>query len=95
MNSRRITLQKSIRYFFAALFWLPVAFFTLLLIRNTIPYFSFNQSFSFIEERAALFAKGSYWERLLFMFMAVYWFYTTVNGYIPCISYPFLLCGGG
>src|SRR5450631_3677793 len=143
-NSRRSTLQLSIRYFFAALFWIPVTFFSLLLVRNTLPYFSFSQDFSFIEERAVLFlkpvykvsfyihifagmfcitaaltqfssyllkkrksihiwmgkiyvvvvlvlgaptglymsffAKGSFWERMLFMFMAMYWFFTTTKG---------------
>lgn len=143
-NSRQLTLQSSIRYFFAALFWIPIVFFSLLLVKNTIPYFSFSQDFIFIEERALLFlkpvykasfyvhilagmfcvlaaltqfssyilkkrkgihiwmgkiyvvvvlvlgaptglymsffAKGSYWERLLFLFMAVYWFYSTMKG---------------
>jgi hypothetical protein len=143
-NNRQLTLQSSARYFIAALFWVPIAFFSLLLIKNTLPYFSFSRDFSFIEERAVLFlkpiykysfyihifagmfcigaaltqfssyilkkrraihvwsgriyvlvvlvlgaptglymsffAKGSYWERILFMFMAVYWFYTTVKG---------------
>ena len=145
-NSRQIVLQRSIRYFFAALFWIPVIFFSLLLVKNTLPYFSFAQNFSFIEERAVLFlkpvykfcfythifagmfciiaaltqfssyllkkrkpihiwmgkiyvtvvlvlgaptglymsffAKGSFWERVLFMFMAMYWFYTTAKGLI-------------
>src|SRR5687767_2003540 len=60
MNSRRLILQRSIRYFFASLFWIPVSFFSLLLIKNTIPYFSFDPGFSFIEERAALFGKSIY-----------------------------------
>ena len=144
LNSRQLTLQSSIRYFFAALFWIPVIFFSLLLVKNTLPYFSFSQNFIFIEERALLFlkpvykfsfythifagmfciiaaltqfstyilkkrkaihiwmgkiyvlvvliigaptglymsffAKGSFWERMLFMFMAVYWFFTTAKG---------------
>lgn len=143
-NSRQLTLQHSVRYFFAALFWIPVTFFSLLLVKNTLPYFSFSSHFSFIEERAILFlqpvyrwsfylhifagmfcitaaltqfssyllkkrkaihvwmgkiyvlvvlllgaptglymsffAKGSFWERILFMFMAVYWFYSTAKG---------------
>ncbi|MBL0054836.1 MAG: DUF2306 domain-containing protein [Chitinophagaceae bacterium] len=143
-NSRQITLQRSVRYFFAALFWIPVTFFSLLLVKNTIPYFSFSSDFSFIEERALLFlkpvykfsfylhifagmfciaaaltqfssyilkkrkvihiwmgkiyvlvvlllgaptgvymsfyAKGSFWERALFLFMAIYWFYSTMKG---------------
>jgi hypothetical protein len=145
INSRQLTTQKAVHYFFAALFWIPVSFFSILLIKNTIPYFSFSQDFSFIEERAILFAskvyktcfythifagmicistaliqfssyllkkrkaihiisgriyvlvvlllgaptglymsffaKGSFWERTLFMFMAVYWFYTTAKGF--------------
>ena len=144
LNSRQLTLQLSIRYFFASLFWIPVVFFSLLLVKNTLPYFSFSQQFSFIEERALLFlkpvykysfyihifagmfcivaaltqfssyilkkrktihvwmgktyvfvvlvlgaptglymsffAKGSFLERMLFMFMAIYWFYSTMKG---------------
>jgi hypothetical protein len=126
------------------LFWIPVAGLSLLLIYNTIPYFSFNRDFDFIRERSllfennfynacfyihimagalcigtaliqfsrylmkkskaihrisgkiyvavvlflgaptglymAFFAKGSFWERVLFMFMAIWWFITTLNG---------------
>lgn len=126
------------------LFWIPVTVFSLLLIYNTIPYFSFSRDFAFIEERSLLFnsslyhssfyihiaagalciataliqfsryilkksraihrisgkiyvfvvlflgaptglymsffAKGSFWERCLFMFMAGWWFVTTLNG---------------
>jgi hypothetical protein len=144
LNSRQLTLQSSIRYFFAALFWVPVIFFSLLLVKNTLPYFSFSQNFIFIEERALLFlkpvykfsfythifagmfciiaaltqfstyilkkrkaihiwmgkiyvlvvliigaptglymsffAKGSFWERMLFLFMAIYWFFGTAKG---------------
>ena len=143
-NSRQLTLQSSVRYFFAALLWIPIIFFSLLLVKNTLPYFSFSTSFSFIEERALLFlkpvykasfyihifagmfcitaaltqfssyilkkrkaihiwmgkiyvlvvlvlgaptglymsffAKGSFWERGLFLFMAIYWFYSTTKG---------------
>jgi hypothetical protein len=144
VNSRQLTLRRSINYFIAAIFWIPAIFFSLLLVKNTLPYFSFSRDFVFIEERAVLFAqtiykssfylhiaagmfcivtaliqfssyilrkrkaihiwsgrvyvyvvlligaptglymsffaKGSYWERALFMFMAVYWFFTTVKG---------------
>ena len=126
------------------LFWVPVAAFSLLLVYNTLPYFSFSKEFSFIEERRFLFksdlynsffyihifagavcistaliqfsryilkktkaihrwsgrlyvfvvlflgaptglymsffAKGSFWERALFMFMAIFWFFTTFRG---------------
>lgn len=144
LNSRQITFRKSLRYFTQSLFWIPIVFFSLLLVKNTLPYFSFSNQFGFIEERAILFlkpiykycfyihifagmfcivaaltqfssyilkqrraihiwmgktyvfvvlvlgaptglymsffAKGSVWERLLFMFMAVYWFYSTAKG---------------
>src|SRR5688572_22756465 len=143
-NSRMLTLQQAVRFFFSILFWLPVITFSLLLVYNTLPYFSFNKGFSFIEERALLFqnsiyntsfyihilagmlcivaaliqfsrvilkkakaihrwsgrvyvfvvlflgaptglymsffAKGSFWERALFMFMAIFWFLTTLRG---------------
>jgi len=129
---------------FQMLFWVPVAGFSLLLIYNTVPYFSFSKDFSFIEERSFLFksnlynvffyihiaagaicigtaliqfsryilkktkiihrisgkiyvfvvlflgaptglymsffAKGSIWERTLFLFMACWWFITTLYG---------------
>lgn len=143
-NSRMLTLQQSVQFFFKLLFWLPLVVFSLLLVYNTIPYFSFDKEFSFIQERSLLFrnkvynacfyihifagmfcisaalvqfskmilkkaraihrwsgrvyvfvvlffgaptglymsffAKGSFWERALFMFMAIFWFYTTLNG---------------
>ena len=143
-NSRVLTLQKSAQVFFRMLFWLPVTVFSLLLVYNTLPYFSFNKNFPFIQERAFLFqskfytvafyihifagalcittalvqfsryilkktkaihrwsgkiyvfvvlflgaptglymsffAKGSFWERSLFMFMAIFWFITTFHG---------------
>jgi hypothetical protein len=143
-NTRMITLQQSARVLFQMLFWVPVAGFSLLLIYNTLPYFSFSKDFDFIQERSflfksnlyntcfyihiaagalcigtaliqfsryilkkskaihrisgkiyvavvlllgaptglymAFFAKGSFWERCLFMFMATWWFITTLNG---------------
>lgn len=143
-NSRMLTLQQSVQFFFKLIFWLPVVVFSLLLVYNTIPYFSFGKEFSFIKERSLLFqndlynacfyihifagmlcisaalvqfsrvilkkaraihrwsgriyvfvvlflgaptglymsffAKGSFWERALFMFMAIFWFFTTLKG---------------
>jgi hypothetical protein len=32
------------------------------------------------------FAKGSYWERILFAFMAIYWFYTTMKGFTTILK---------
>jgi Predicted membrane protein (DUF2306) len=144
LNTRILTFQKSAKVIFQMLFWIPVAGFSLLLIYNTLPYFSFGSDFSFIEERSFLFknsfyytcfyihiaagaicigtaliqfsryilkkskaihrfsgkiyvfvvlflgaptglfmsffAKGSFWERALFMFMAGWWFITTLYG---------------
>jgi hypothetical protein len=60
MNSRLITVQRTKAFALFIFFWLPIIFFSLLLIYNTIPYFSFNQQFSFIEERAVLFLRPLY-----------------------------------
>ena len=143
-NTRILTLQKSAKVLFQMLFWVPVIGFSLLLIYNTLPYFSFSKEFDFIEERSFLFqssfyntcfyihiaagalcigtaliqfsryilkkskaihrfsgkiyvfvvlflgaptglymsffAKGSFWERALFLFMAGWWFITTLYG---------------
>jgi hypothetical protein len=61
LNSRQLTLEQAARFFVRLIFWLPVVFFSLLLVRNTIPYYSFNSAFIFIEERALLFAKPVYY----------------------------------
>ena len=145
MNSRALTVRQSVKYFYNFIFWTPVFFLSLLLVYNTIPYFSFNPDFIFLEERAVLyedavwracfyvhifagmfcittallqfssyllrkrraihvwagktyvlvvlilgaptglymsfFAKGGFWERALFVFMAVSWFFFTLKGY--------------
>lgn len=121
-------------------------FLSLLLIYNTLPYFTFDKHMSFLEERSVLynkpvwrisfyvhiaagsvciitallqfsswilgkrkrihiisgkiyvfvvllvgapsgfymtfFAKGGYWERACFMFMAIFWFYSTYKGFV-------------
>jgi hypothetical protein len=59
-NSRVLTFQQSVRFFSAMLFWVPVAVFSLLLIYNTLPYFSFSKDFSFIQERTMLFQSSVY-----------------------------------
>jgi hypothetical protein len=59
-NSRVATLQKSAGVFLQMLFWLPVTVFSLLLVYNTLPYFSFSKDFSFIQERAFLFQSKFY-----------------------------------
>jgi hypothetical protein len=60
MNSRLLTLKKAKQFGILVFFWLPVVFFSLLLINNTIPYFSFSNRFSFIQERAVLFLQPIY-----------------------------------
>ena len=139
-----LTMKQSVRFFGWMLFWIPAASFSLLLIYNTLPYFSFNNDFSFIRERSILFenkiyntafyihiaagafciatslvqfsswilkkrkavhvwsgriyvfvvlflgaptglymlffAKGTVYERGLFLFMAIFWFFTTFKG---------------
>jgi hypothetical protein len=143
-NTRVLSHQKSVKVFYQMLFWVPVAALSLLLIYNTLAYFSFSKDFRFIEERSFLFessfyntcfyihiaagtlcigtaliqfsryilkkskpihrfsgkiyvfvvlflgaptglfmsffAKGSFWEKALFMFMAGWWFITTLYG---------------
>ncbi|HEX7846995.1 MAG TPA: DUF2306 domain-containing protein [Chitinophagaceae bacterium] len=59
-NSRMLTLEQSARVFFQMLFWIPVTGFSLLLIYNTLPYFSFSKEFDFIEERSVLFQNNLY-----------------------------------
>ena len=145
-NTRLLTLRQSVRVLGQLLFWIPVTVFSLLLIYNTLPYFSFSRDFDFISERSLLFqrrlynagfyihiaagalcigtaliqfsryllkkttvlhhtsgklyvfvvlflgaptglymsffAKGSIWERTLFLFMAGWWFCTTLYGWI-------------
>lgn len=149
-NSRMATLQQSVRMFSLMLFWVPVAAFSLLLIYNTLPYFSFSKEFLFIRERSLLFqsgvynasfythigagafciaasllqfssyilkkrkqihiwsgrvyvfvvlflgaptglymsffAKGSFYERALFMFIALFWAFTTYKGLTTILS---------
>lgn len=76
LNSRQLTLEKATRFFFRLIFWVPIVFFSLLLVRNTIPYYSFDSSFIFIEERVLLFAKPVY-----------YWnFYLHIGAGIFCIT---------
>jgi len=57
MHSRGITSKKAIVTGGLILFWAPVIFLSLLLIYNTIPYFTFNRNLSFLEERSVLYDK--------------------------------------
>ena len=60
MNSRQIQLQRVKQVSGIILFWFPISFFSLLIIYNTIPYFSFKQDFGFITERTVLFLQPVY-----------------------------------
>jgi len=48
------------KIFTSMLFWIPVFVFSMLLVINTVPYFSFDRNFSFIEERSILFQNSFY-----------------------------------
>jgi hypothetical protein len=143
-NTRALTLTQALKFTGQLLFWIPITFFSLLLVYNTIPYFSFDENMSFIQERIklfvnplwkysfyihiaagvfcittaltqfsswilrkrkaihvyagrmyvfvvlvlgaptgfymAFFAKGGYWEKACFLFMAIFWFLATYKG---------------
>lgn len=143
-NTRLLTLRQALWFSAELLFWVPVTLLSLLLVYNTLPYFSFNPQFEFIQERIklfvnpvwkvsfyihiaagvfcittaltqfssyilrkrkaihvyagkmyvfvvlvlgaptgfymAFFAKGGYWEKACFLFMAIFWFMTTYKG---------------
>lgn len=143
-NTRLLTLRQALWFSAELLFWVPVTLLSLLLVYNTLPYFSFNPQFEFIQERIklfvnpvwkvsfyihiaagvfcittaltqfssyilrkrkaihvyagkmyvfvvlvlgaptgfymAFFAKGGYWEKACFLFMAIFWFLTTYKG---------------
>jgi hypothetical protein len=149
MNSRLLSARSAMRLATLVIFWLPVAFLSILLVVNTIPYFSFSPKFSFLEAREVLynkliwkvsfylhiaagsfciisallqfsswilrkrkrihviagkiyvfvvlligapsgfymtfFAEGGVPERLLFMFMAIFWFWSTLKGFTSAV----------
>ena len=57
MFSRKLTAKKAILTGGLILFWAPVIFLSLLLIYNTLPYFTFDRHISFLEERTVLYDK--------------------------------------
>jgi hypothetical protein len=58
LNTRQATTRKAIFFGLSMLFWIPTIFFSLLLVYNTLPYFTFDPHMSFLEERAVLYAKA-------------------------------------
>ncbi len=57
MNSRILSAKNASTFGVVVLFWIPIAFLSLLLVFNTIPYFSFNPHLPFLEERTVLYNK--------------------------------------
>ncbi|CAN5734715.1 hypothetical protein BH11BAC7_BH11BAC7_25400 [soil metagenome] len=57
MNSRILSAKNAITFGVFVLFWIPVTLLSLLLVFNTIPYFSFNADMPFLETREVLYAK--------------------------------------
>ena len=72
-NTRQLTLLKTIAFGGKILFWVPITFFSLLLIRNTIPYFSLSKDFDFIQERIVLFLSPVYsWSFYIHIFAGMF-----------------------
>jgi hypothetical protein len=57
MTGRSTTLQLTLKQALAAIFWIPTILLSLLLVWNTIPYFSFDLNMPFLAERAVLVEK--------------------------------------
>lgn len=53
-------MQSLKKYLLLISFWMPICFFSLLIVYNTLPYFTFKQDFIFITERTILFLKPLY-----------------------------------
>ncbi len=57
MNARPTSLKLTLKAALALIFWVPTILLSLLLVWNTIPYFSFDQNMPFLAERAVLVEK--------------------------------------
>ena len=52
----QVVVQKIVdSVFVKVFFWIPVIFFSCLLVYNTLPYFTFSREYGFIQERILLF----------------------------------------
>ncbi len=56
MNSQITAVKKSWHGLLELLFWAPIITCSLLLVKNTLPYFDFSPQFSFIKERILLYS---------------------------------------
>lgn len=57
MNSRVHITRQAISSGIRIIFWIPVIFLSLLLVYNTLPYFTFSRDLSFLQERSVLYDK--------------------------------------
>ncbi|HEU4718819.1 MAG TPA: DUF2306 domain-containing protein [Bacteroidia bacterium] len=57
MTPRQLSIKKTVLFGLSLLFWVPVILLSLLLVQQTIPYFSFRPDSNFLIERLALYAK--------------------------------------
>ncbi len=69
MNSRILSAKSAVTFGVFVLFWIPVTFLSLLLVFNTIPYFSFNADMPFLETREVLYSK-SVWRFCFYVHIA-------------------------
>lgn len=58
MNARPTFLQLTLKQTLLVIFWVPTIFLSLLLVWNTLPYFTFSHHLPFLEERAVLLEKA-------------------------------------
>jgi hypothetical protein len=57
MTTQPSLLRMTLRQTLLVIFWVPTIFLSLLLVWNTIPYFTFNMKLPFLAERAVLLEK--------------------------------------
>lgn len=58
MNAVQSPLKVTLSTTLKIIFWVPTIFLSLLLVWNTIPYFTFNENLPFLKERAVLLEKS-------------------------------------
>jgi hypothetical protein len=58
MNAVQSKLNLTLSTTLKIIFWVPTIFLSLLLVWNTIPYFTFNENLPFLKERAVLLEKS-------------------------------------
>lgn len=66
MNARPTILRLTLKQTLLVIFWVPTIFLSLLLVWNTIPYFTFNLNMPFLNERSVLVEK-TMWKVCFYM----------------------------